>query len=208
MPPRSSLKLPVQAVICLRRLSTTTRNRYVKMESSKFDMSYPNYPTPGQGHDFKMSIFGLTYSVDDINKLQDCIWTNKSFLPKKPAQPLLESSGLSVLSDIAMKMAIVLADKTTAGLLAQNKLRTTVHERLTNDHFVATMKLLKSFKFEENPEKINILGQQISDVAFFVQWLIRGYLFEGKLNYEMFCEDVIPEPLSKIAYAVNAALGR
>ena len=178
------------------------------MESSKFDMSHPTYPTPGHGHDFKMSIFGLTYSVDDINKLQDCIWTNESFLPKQPAQPLPESSGLSVLSDIAMTMAIVLNDKSTAGLLAQNKLRSTIHERLTNDHFVITMKLLKSFKFEGSPEKKAVFGQQISDIAFFVQWLIRGYLFEGKLNYEMYCADVIPEPLSKIAYAANAALGR
>ena len=190
------------------QFATKLKNRFVKMESSKFDMKTPVYPTPGSGHDFKMQIFGLTFSVEDINNLQECIWTNKSFLPRKSASPLPESTGLKVLSDVATKMAIVLDDNSTAGLLAQNKLRETVDNTLNNEHFVHTMRLLKSFKTEGDFAKKQEIGQYISDVAFFSQWLIRGYLFEGKLHYEMFCSDVIPEPLSKIAFAANAALGR
>lgn len=178
------------------------------MESSKFDMATTNYPTAGEGHDFKMAIFGLTYNVDDILSLQDAIWTNDSFLPKTHAKSLPLDTGLTVLSDIATQMAIKLGDNKTGGLLQRNALRSTVRKQLTNEHFVNTMKLLKAFKVETNPERKAVLGQQISDVAFFSQWLIRGFLFEGKLNYEMFCEDVIPDPLSKIAYAANAALGR
>lgn len=178
------------------------------MESSKFDMKTPMYPTPGAGHDFKMQIFGLTFSVEDINNLQEAIWTNESFLPRTFAKQLPASTGLNALSDIASRMAILLEDNSTPGLLADNKLRKTVDSTLSNEHFVHTMRLLKSFKTEENWTKKQEIGQLISDVAFFSQWLIRGYLFEGKLHYEMFCEDVIPEPLSKIAFAANAALGR
>jgi len=189
--------------------ATKLKDRFVKMDGSKFDMKTTVYPTPGSGHYFNMKIFGLTFSVEDINNLQDCIWTNKSFLPRTSASPLPESTGLKSLSDIATKMAIVLDDEnSTSGLLAHNKLRATVNSTLHNEHFVHTMRLLKAFKTEGNFEKKQQIGQYISDVAFFAQWLIRGYLFEGKLHYEMFCSDVIPEPLSKIAFAANAALGR
>lgn len=201
-----------QVFRCQNRLqvhkSTLLKDRYVRMENSKFDMNTAVYPTPGNGHDFRMNIFGLLYSVDDINAIQDYVWNNESFLPTTYAKPLPEQSKLSLLSDIAQKMAVVLKDNTTSGLLAENKLRTSVKESLTAEHFRSCMKLLKSFKVETNEAKRAEIAQQISDLAFWSQWLIRGYLFEGKLHYEMFCEDVIPEPLSKIAYAANAALGR
>lgn len=37
---------------------------------------------------------------------------------------------------------------------------------------------------------------------------LSGSLFEGKLHWELFCQDAIRAPLSKIAFAANAALGR
>jgi hypothetical protein len=43
----------------------------------------------------------------------------------------------------------------------------------------ATMDLLQTFKKEADPAVKNMLGQQISDLAFWSQWLIRGVLFEG-----------------------------
>jgi len=154
-----------------------------------------------------MHIFGVNFLVEDINALQDCIWNTESFLPNSPAKPMPDSSGLAVLSDIAMSMAVVQRDG-TPGLLKRNKLRSTVIERIKHENFVAMMNLLEQFKSENDGDVKTTLGQQISDAAFWAQWLIRGFLFEGKLHYEVFCEDVIPSHLSKIAFAANAALGR
>ena len=52
------------------------------------------------------------------------------------------------------------------------------------------------------------LAQLISDVGVWVQWLMRGYLFEGKLHGEFYCHPMIPAPLSTIGFAANAAMGR
>lgn len=189
-----------------RSLSTSPKQRYVRMEGSKLDTS-KGYPTPGFGHQFRMNIFGLRYSVDDINAVQDAVWDTTSFLPRRPAEPFVEGP-LADLSDIAGKMAVVLDDGETPGLLAQNRLRSTVSQKLNDSHFVATMKLLQAFKAEPPSEAKTALGQQISDLAFWAQWLIRGVLFEGKLHWELFCQDAVRAPLSKIAFAANAALGR
>lgn len=188
--------------------STNLADRYVRIENSKFHLDTKVYPTPGDGHDFHMSIFGLIYTVDEILALQNYIWNDQSFLPTTHARPIDPLSKLSDISSIAQKMAVKLEDNVTQGYLAQNLLRTTVDKTLTPAHFTACMNLLKEFKTETNDAKRKHLAQTISDVAFWAQWLVRGYLFEGKLHYEMFCSDVIPAPLSKIAFAANAALGR
>jgi hypothetical protein len=196
-----------------RALSTSHHNRFVRMEGSKIDTASRLYPTPGRGHDFRMNIFGLVYSTSDINALQQCIFDETSFLPRCPAQRLDDSSeddesSLADLSDIAAGMALTLSDGVTLGLLAKNQLRAQVAEKLTSRHFVHTMDLLQSFKLEQDSVKKMKLGQRISDVAFWSQWLIRGVLFEGKLHWEVFCQEAVRAPLSKIAYATNAALGR
>jgi hypothetical protein len=194
----------------LRPFSTALGNRYVRIESSRIDVNASQYPTPGLGHEFRINIFGLLYSVNDINALQECIFDETSFLPKMPVQPLLEdaSSPLSDISDIASRMAMTLDDGIEPGLLAKNELRKTVAQTLNESHFVATMNLLQAFKHEKDATKKRELGQKISNVAFWAQWLIRGVLFEGKLHWELFCQEAIRSPLSKIAYAANAALGR
>ena len=201
----NSLKCPIKIE---RRLATVLQNRFVKMENSKFDMNTKIYPTPGNGHEFRMQIFGMNFMIQDILDLQHCIWNDNSFLPNDSASPLSESSGLSDLSNIATSMAFTLADKSKNGLLSHNQLRIKVNETLNEKHFQSFMKLLKNFKIETNPEEKIKIGKQISDTAFWAQWLIRGYLFEGKLHFEVFCEDVIPSSLAKIAFAANAALGR
>lgn len=167
-------------------------------------MSETTYPTPGRGHQFQMNIFGLLMDQDAITELQTHVWNRESFLPTTPAKPL--TGQLSDLSDIAQNMAIELKDG-SPGLVAKNKLRSSVRERLTEPHFVEVMNLLKTFKTAK-PEQKKALAQTISDVAFWCQWLIRGYLFEGKQHWEVYCADMIPAPLSKIAFAANAALGR
>ena len=201
----NNLKYPIRIE---RRLATVLQNRFVKMENSKFDMNTKIYPTPGNGHEFRMQIFGMNFMIQDILDLQDCIWNDNSFLPNDSASPLSESSGLSDLSNIASSMTFTLADKSKNGLLSHNQLRVKVKETLNEKHFQSFMKLLKNFKIETNPEEKIKIGKQISDTAFWAQWLIRGYLFEGKLHFEVFCEDVIPSSLAKIAFAANAALGR
>ena len=205
-----SKHLPTRRSCAFSTLVKTTpyRERYVRMEGSKFDSNTDIYPTPGRGHDFKMNIFGLLFSTDDINALQDVIWNNKSFLPTESAGPFPTGSILKELSDIGQGMAVLLEDNITPGLLAQNLLRSTVLAKLNNKHFLACMDLIKSFKHEKDPSRKRILGKQISDVAFWSQWVIRGFLFEGKLNFEVYCSDYIPEVLSKMAFASNAALGR
>ena len=189
------------------RSATSLSNRFVRIENSRFDDSTDQYPTPGRGHDFDMNIFGLMYSVDDINAVQKAIWNKESFLPNQPAG-LIEGGPLEDLSAVGQEMAVVLEDGITKGLLSQNMLRKNVLETLNESHFKATMELLREFKEEEDFEQKAKLGQRISDVAFWSQWLIRGVLFEGKLHLEQFCEDVVRAPLSKIAWATNAALGR
>jgi len=154
-----------------------------------------------------MNIFGLSFNVDDITSVQDAIWNTDSFLPNQPARALPISTGLTVLSDLGQRMAVTLADG-KPGLLAQNALRQAVEADLKPAHFLATMMLLQNFKSETDPAKKKATAQFISDVAFWAQWLIRGFLFEGKLHWEVYCADVIPAPLSKIAFAANAALGR
>jgi hypothetical protein len=210
-----------RSIRCSRWLATTAlANRYVRIEGSKIDTTTTAaansnststllYPTPGHGHDFRMNIFGLLYSVNDINAVQACIWDDTSFLPICPAQRLMDDDRvLSDLSDIGSQMAVTLQDGVTPGLLAKNELRKTVTATLNESHFVHTMDLLQRFKREEDPIVKIKLGQQISDVAFWAQWLIRGVLFEGKLHWEMFCQEAVRAPLSKIAFAANAALGR
>lgn len=191
-----------------KRISTKLSDRFVRMENSKFDMQTKIYPTPGDGHEFRMQIFGLNFNINDINDLQNAIWNEESFLPNKPASPLPVQSGLDALSSIAMQMSVVLKNGCSHGLLEKNQLRKTVDETLEPKHFIAVMKLLKTFKAETDKSKKEYLGQQISDIAFWAQWLTRGYLFEGKLHHEIFCSDTIPPILSKIAFAANAALGR
>ena len=195
-------------LLCRKELSTVPFNRHVKMQNSIFDVISTRYPTPGQGHEFEMNIFGLAYSTRDINSLQECIWDKKSFLPQRPAEYLPRDSPLSDLSDIARRMAVKLNDGSSPGLLAKNELRSTVRSTLNETHFNATMNLLKAFQNEKDTCQKIELGQQISNVAFWSQWLIRGLLFEGKLHEEQFCEEAIRAQLSKIAFAANAALGR
>eukprot|EP00596_Hydrurales_sp_CCMP1899_P009395 CAMPEP_0119050682 /NCGR_PEP_ID=MMETSP1177-20130426/71181_1 /TAXON_ID=2985 /ORGANISM="Ochromonas sp, Strain CCMP1899" /LENGTH=163 /DNA_ID=CAMNT_0007029355 /DNA_START=388 /DNA_END=876 /DNA_ORIENTATION=- len=104
-------------------------------------------------------------------------------------------------------MAVILADG-SPGLLHSNQLRFVVKEKPNEKHFIAIMNTLKAFKSEADPANKMQLGHLISDAAFWAQWLIRGFLFEGKLHDEVYCEDVIPANLSKILFACNAALGR
>ncbi len=80
-----------------------------------------------------MNIFGLLMDQDAINELQTHVWNRESFLPTTPAKPL--TGQLSDLSDIAQNMAIELKDG-SPGLVAKNKLRSSVRERLTEQHFV------------------------------------------------------------------------
>ncbi|GKY95920.1 hypothetical protein MPSEU_000552600 [Mayamaea pseudoterrestris] len=190
--------------------STSLQHRHVRMEGSKIHRHHTRYPTPGDGHDFRMNIFGLLYSTSDIMALQDCVWTHKSFLPRAPAR-LLPNSGpyaiLADVSDIASVMAVELKDG-SPGLLAKNELRQTVAATLDDRHFQATMNLLQAFQNETDSLRKRELGQLISNVAFWSQWLIRGVLFEGKLHWQLFCESAVRAPLSKIAFSTNAALGR
>jgi hypothetical protein len=116
-----------------RDITTALRKRYVKIQNSKIDMSETTYPTPGRGHQFQMNIFGLLMDQDAINELQTHVWNRESFLPTTPAKPL--TGQLSDLSDIAQNMAIELKDG-SPGLVAKNKLRSSVRERLTEQHFV------------------------------------------------------------------------
>jgi hypothetical protein len=41
-----------------------------------------------------------------------------------------------------------------------------------------------------------VLAQTISDVAFWCQWLIRGYLFEGKQHWEVPCAERFLTPVT------------
>ena len=218
-PPQQRLLRPNSGCPRRRRWLATTAlaNRYVRMEGSKIDTNSSFYPTPGRGHDFRMNIFGLLYSVSDLNALQACIWDDTSFLPRRPAamaggasetNSSSSSPLVAELSAIGSQMAVTLHDGVTPGLLAKNELRKTVAATLNDAHFCRTMDLLQRFKREEDPAIKLELGQEISDVAFWAQWLIRGVLFEGKLHWEMFCQEAVRAPLSKIAYAANAALGR
>ena len=131
-----------------RDITTNLRKRYVKMQNSKIDMNDTNYPTPGKGHQFQMNIFGLLYDQDAVTELQTHVWNRESFLPTSPAKPL--AGTLSDLSDIAQQMAMELKDG-SAGLLAKNKLRSSVRERLNEQHFVSVMNLLKEFKTTKDP---------------------------------------------------------
>ena len=93
------------------------------------------------------------------------------------------------------------------GLLGHNKFR----EEVDGVIVPKRQGLLNSFMtilriFQKSPTFH--LAQLISDVAVWVQWLIRGYLFEGKLHGEIYCHPMIPAPLSTIAFAANAAMGR
>lgn len=193
--------------------STALSQRHVRMEGSKLDVHRGMYPTPGDGHEFRMNIFGLLYSTDDIMALQNCIWTSSSFLPRQPARPLQKHhldgafSSLCDLSDIAGEMAVERMDG-APGLLAKNELRQAVASTLDDSHFCAAMDLLQAFKTEKHASRKQALGQAVSDLAFWSQWLLRGVLFEGKLHWQLYCQDAVRAPLSKIAFAANAALGR
>jgi len=176
------------------------------MEGSSIVSIGNEYPTPNNGHSFRMNIFGLLMADADIMDLQRCLWNKDSFLPTEPSRPLVNGP-LSDLSDIGMKQAVTLADG-SKGLLAKNQLRATVAERLGDPHFAATMSLIAAFKSTSDPAEKTRLGREISNVAYWAQWLTRGVLFEGKLHWQLFCEDVVRAPLSKIAFAANAALGR
>ena len=192
--------------------STTLAHRHVRLQASKIQSnSTGRYPTPGDGHDFCMNIFGLLYSTTDIMALQNVVWTKESFLPKRPACGLSSRNEmfgcLSDLSDIASRMTVQLEDE-SPGLLAKNELRATVAATLNDQHFCAAMNLLQAFKLEQDPLVKQELGHEISNLAFWSQWLLRGVLFEGKLHWQQYCEASIRAPLSKIAFAANAALGR
>ena len=188
------------------RSATARADRFVRMEGSRLDGA-AGYPTPGDGHSFRMNVFGLIVADTEIMALQRCLWNRESFLPTAPARPL-EEAPLADLSDIAGSQSVVGRDGASPGLLAQNRLRATVAERLGEKHFRATMDLIAAFKREKEPGRRAELAQRVSNTAYWAQWLIRGVLFEGKLHWEQYCEAVVRAPLSKIAFAANAALGR
>jgi hypothetical protein len=185
-----------------RSLTTVLSNRYVRMQISRIGTGALLYPTTGRGQDFSMHIFGLLYSTSNINNLQQTIWQETSLLPHLKGSPLAD------LSDIGSRMARTLADGTTPGQLATNELRKTAAATPTDAHFVETMDLSQHFQREVDPVKKVELDQRISNVAFWSQWLTRGVLFEEKLHWELFCEEAVRAPLSKIACVANAALGR
>lgn len=145
------------------RSATSLAARYVRIEASKIDTTETKaYPTPANGHSFRMNIFGLLFSDSEIMALQDCIWNGESFLPNAAAQPLPPDSGpLADLSEIAGRMSVTLGDGTSPGLLADNKLRQTVTDTLDFTHFAATMDLLQAFKTEQDPAQKILLGQRI-----------------------------------------------
>ena len=62
------------------RSATSLAARYVRIEASKIDTTETKaYPTPANGHSFRMNIFGLLFSDSEIMALQDCIWNGESF---------------------------------------------------------------------------------------------------------------------------------
>ncbi len=188
-------------------LHTSLNARFIKIDPQSLSLVADvdgQYPTLNKGLSYDMAIFGLRWKPQHTTQLQNVIWQQESFLPTKPAQPLLGS--FQALSDVAQNMAIELPDG-TEGLLARNQLRKAVQQLPAAWHF-SVLKLLQKFQTTTNPLQQNQLAHTISDVAFWSQWLIRGVLFEGKLHGERFTEGIIPAPLSTIAAMTNAALGR
>ena len=126
--------------------------------------------------------------------------SKKSFLPNSAAEPL-EFNGLAQLSDLVQCMPV--DNKGKAGLLATNEFRTAV-DKLPKDLFSGTMALLEDYKETRDPE----LAQEIANVSFFAHWAKQGYLFEPCIHNEGHASERLPEPLSQIVAASNAALGR
>jgi hypothetical protein len=162
------------------------------------------YPTLTKGLSFDTAIFGLRWSAQDTVQLQRIIWHQNSFLPSQPAAPL--SGALQPFSDVAQQMAVELVDG-SPGLLAKNQLRKTLLRLPADAHYMA-LHQLQAFQTTDDPFRKAQLAHQVSNLAFWSQWLIRGVLFEGKLHGEPFTEAVIPAPLSTVAAMNNAALGR
>lgn len=188
-------------------LHTPAHARFIKIEPQSLKMlagQQGRYPTLTQGLSYDTAIFGLRWTAQDTVQLQRSIWHENSFLPTRPAAPL--SGALQVFSDVAQQMSVELADG-SPGLLAKNQLRKTLLQLPATAHFVA-LDLLQAFQKAQTPAQKARLAQQVSDLAFWSQWLIRGVLFEGKLQGERFTEAMIPAPLSTVTAMANAALGR
>lgn len=190
-----------------RSLHSSSSEKAVKVVRLQVDSS-SSYPTLFRGLNYEIDVFGkVNWTTSDQKLVQEAIWNNRSFLPNRPASSL-DGTDFAVLSRIAAAQAVKLADN-SSGLVAKNELRKTVHQELVEKESQARLfyKFLSHLKdFQSRPSAES--AQLISDVAFWCQWLIRGYLFEPKLHGEQFTSAVIPAPLSTIAYASNAALGR
>uniref|UniRef100_A0A0G4HW86 Uncharacterized protein n=1 Tax=Chromera velia CCMP2878 TaxID=1169474 RepID=A0A0G4HW86_9ALVE len=225
-PPSSAVLRASYPLMNLQRrdLHTPNSRRAVRMEDVRVDHS-KSYPTLCNGGiRYNYNIFGLKFPSDLVLRLQEYVWNRESFLPSHAAGSL-EGTPFEALERIVRKMPVVRKEdgqeegketgrqggekktgKGRRGLLARNELRREVVEKILPDErlFPATMSLLETFKATPSSQT----AQAISDVSFWTQWLIRGVLFEGKLHGEQYTEPVIPAPLSKIAFATNAALGR
>jgi hypothetical protein len=198
---------PAAFLSLIRSIHSPPAKRAVKVENLKVDSSVP-YPTLYHGLDYDINIFGFAWSVKAQRDLQSFLWNDDCFLPSKPAQSL-EGTPFAVLSDIGSVQAAVLADGKSKGLVANNELRKRVKRDIvdaeaTNKLFDAFVKELGEFVRHPTEER----AQLISNVAFWCQWLIRGVLYEGKLHNQKYTDAVIPAPLSTLAFAANAALGR
>lgn len=187
--------------------ATKPENRHDKLKELTINRGpRGQFPTIANGGvQYTQHLWGVEWGPNDVQAVQKAVWNRDSFLPNRPAQAL--TGTLKTLSDISKEMAIKLQDN-TSGLLAENELRNAVSKRLNVTHLDAVIKLLTDFKAEKDAVKKIELGQQISDVAFHAQWLIRGVLFEGKLHGEKYTNPVVKAPLSIISAMTNAALGR
>eukprot|EP00756_Hemistasia_phaeocysticola_P007887 Hpha_TRINITY_DN14430_c0_g5::TRINITY_DN14430_c0_g5_i1::g.157502::m.157502 len=191
----------------VRGLHSAPERKAVRVVNLEADPNV-SYPTLYNGLRYEVEVFGRRWTTESTKEVQKHVWNSESFLPSKPAATL-EGTPFAVLSDIASQQAVTLPDG-SGGLLSKNELRNAVNTRLCGAD--DRMKIVSEFidgvmvPFTTNPTPE--AAQLMSNVAFWSQWLIRGYLFEGKLFGEKSTAPAIPAPLSCLAYASNAALGR
>eukprot|EP00672_Neobodo_designis_P027703 CAMPEP_0174853504 /NCGR_PEP_ID=MMETSP1114-20130205/28749_1 /TAXON_ID=312471 /ORGANISM="Neobodo designis, Strain CCAP 1951/1" /LENGTH=612 /DNA_ID=CAMNT_0016088159 /DNA_START=106 /DNA_END=1944 /DNA_ORIENTATION=- len=196
---------PAAAVAGVRAIHTDPAQRLVVPRDMHVEEM--RYPTVFKGLTYTTDIFGVAWPTKAQQDLLTRIWNRDCFLPTKPAAALT-GTPFAVISDIASQQAIELKDG-GRGLVAKNELRSTVRRLIVEQEsekrlFDAFLGHLRSF--EKNPTDEG--AQLISNVAFWCQWLIRGVLFEGKIHDQKFTDAVVPAPLSTLAFAANAALGR
>jgi len=197
------------------------------------------HPIPRYGGSVTRQVFGMEWRPSDLTRINNILFNTdqSAYVPRYDMRPL--TGELSILSDLATRMSIRL-NGGEEGYLAHGTFKEAIENSALNERvFEALMDKMRDFKLRcdqtdvnDNPQDMINLAREILEADFYLQWIVRGWLFEPVLTGDILEHDktlrsdglrydddiarpqsgktriMVPHYLARPLAASSAALGR